>query len=180
MKMSRLAASDVHSRARRGASTRTLRAAGTALALVLALGGSACDPGAPAMQSSHVFHDDLADAPIPPEWVLEGAPKARMKDVAQANDEGLRVALWDCSAGKFNWYFNTDEFVHILEGGVTVTDERGGTRALKPGDVAYFPAGMRSVWHVEKYVKKLAVLRDNEPSLVWRARRKLGELLSSR
>jgi uncharacterized cupin superfamily protein len=173
-----LSASTEGSRAQARASTRALGPASVegAVGFVLALGIAACDVKPPHVQTSHVFHDDLSFSPIPAEWVLEGKPQARAKDVVQANEDGLRVAIWDCSAGKFRWYFNGDEFVHILEGSVTVSDEHGRTRTLKPGDVAYFQAGVHSVWQVDKYVKKLALVRDNSPSLAWRARRKLGQL----
>lgn len=133
------------------------------------------------MQTESIAHDDLTSAPIPSDWVLEGKPEARVKHLAKADDDGLAAALWDCTAGKFNWFFVGDEFVHILEGEVTVSNEDGSNkRVLRPGDVAYFPAGMHSIWHVEKYVKKIALFRDNHVGVVFRARRKLGQLLSAK
>jgi uncharacterized cupin superfamily protein len=131
------------------------------------------------LQASHVQHEDLTPSEIEASWVVEGAPRARVKHLAQAPDGELAVALWDCTAGKFNWYFGGDEFVHILVGEVTVTDGDGQTRTLRPGDIAYFPAGMRSLWHVHGYVKKLAIFRQNRPSLIFRARRKLSSILRS-
>lgn len=150
--------------------------------LVLMVGvGSACvDVTPPVAQHSHVFHENLAPTPIPPMWVLAGQPKARVKLLAAAGDDGMRAALWDCSAGKFKWHFRSDELVHILDGEVRVTDADGLSRTLKTGDVAYFAAGTNSIWHVERYVKKLAVLRDNRESIVHRAQRKLNQLFASR
>lgn len=129
------------------------------------------------VQFAHVQHDDLTPAEIEPSWVLEGSPRARVKHIAHASDDELAIALWDCTAGRFDWHFGGDEFVHILAGEVTVTDGDGTTRKLKPGDTAYFPAGMNSVWHVHEYVKKLAVFRQNRPPLAVRARRKIGALV---
>src|SRR5262245_53742160 len=139
-----------------------------ALVAVLLLAGCA-DLAPLEVQTSHVFHDDLHAAGIPPEWVREGKPMARVKYLARSDDEGVTAALWDCTAGKFEWYFASDELVHILEGEVIVTTGTGAERSLKPGDVAFFPAGMKSVWTVPKYVKKMAVLRHNSESFVRKA-----------
>jgi uncharacterized protein len=153
-------------------------------AVLLATGltlAPACGNEQHAVQTSHVAYTDLTSAPIPSDWVLEGKPEARVKHLAKATDDGLAVALWDCTAGKFNWFFQGDEFVHILEGEVTISNEDGSDkRVLKPGDVAYFIAGTHSIWQVDKYVKKVALFRDNHVGLVWKARNKLGQLFSAR
>jgi len=153
-----------------------------AVVVALALGTTvmACSDVRPlAVQHSHVFHRDLHPSGIPDEWVISGHPQARVKLLAQADDAEVRAALWDCTAGTFKWHFGADEVVHILEGEVQVSSENGATRTLKPGDVAYFSAGMSSVWHVPKYVKKLAIGRDNQEPFVRRAQRKLSNLFAS-
>ena len=71
--------------------------------------------------------------------------------------------IWDCTAGKFRWYFGVDETVHILEGEVTVSDDGGNTRTLRAGDIGFFPAGTWMTWRVEKYVRKVAFLRHPLP-----------------
>ena len=141
----------------------------------------ACGEVAPLeIQHSHVFQKDgeMDAAEIPASSVLAGNPRARVKLLAQASDQEVHAALWDCTAGKFKWHFRSDELVHILEGDVTVTSE-GSTRHLKLGDVAYFSAGTDSVWDVQNYVKKLAVLRSNRESMVRRAQRKLNRLFAA-
>jgi len=130
------------------------------------------------VQHSHVYHEDLGPADIAPSSVISGNPQARVKLIAQADDEEVNAALWDCTAGKFKWHFRSDELVHILEGAVTVSTTDGPTRHLKQGDVAYFAAGTDSVWDVKVYVKKLAVIRSNRESMVRRAQRKINRLLA--
>ena len=36
-------------------------------------------------------------------------------------------------------------------------------RTLRPGDVAFFPSGSVTLWHVETYVRKLAFCRHAMP-----------------
>jgi hypothetical protein len=46
---------------------------------------------------------------------------------------------------------------------VFFTDDTGDVRRLGPGDMAFFPAGSRSTWHVPNRVLKLAVCRHRMP-----------------
>jgi uncharacterized protein len=52
--------------------------------------------------------------------------------------------------------------LHIISGEAFVTDEGGVERRLGP-DMAFFPAGSRSLWHVPIAVRKLAVCRHALP-----------------
>lgn len=104
----------------------------------------------------------LDPAPIRPEWVLDGDPQARCRELSRSADGTAITAVWDCTAGAFNWHFAGDETVHILEGQVVV-DDGSGPKILSAGDVAFFPAGTWARWDVQGYVKKLAFCRDPLP-----------------
>lgn len=116
------------------------------------------------------------ESPLPPEWILEGNPVARSLPLTRASDGNLSSGLWDCQAGKFTFIFGYDEIVHILEGEVTV-EEKGRTRTLQAGDVAFFPEGLETRWTVPRYVKKLAVFRSVRHSIMARVQRKLKRLM---
>jgi hypothetical protein len=106
---------------------------------------------------------DLQPAPICPEWVISGAPVARAMELARSPDGTCTSAQWDCTAGKFHWYFGVEETVHILEGEVVVREAGGRETRLRKGDVAVLPANNWMVWHVEDYVRKLAYCRFPVP-----------------
>lgn len=101
---------------------------------------------------------DLVSQPIEPGWIKKGAPVARAVTVSESPDALLSVGLWDCTAGTFTWIFGSDEIVHILEGEVRVRDGET-THHLVPGSIAYFPAGLETLWEVPTYVKKSFILR---------------------
>ena len=101
----------------------------------------------------------LEAAPIRPEWIVSGAPVARCAELSRSPDGQAMSAVWDCTAGEFDWTFGGDETVHILEGEVVV-QTADGPRTLRPGDVALFTAGSTCRWHVPVYVKKLAFCRE--------------------
>ena len=111
--------------------------------------------------------------PINPAWVLQGSPLARSGCHSNNVDGWAATYLWDCTAGRFNWHYEWEETVMILEGEVKVTDAAGRTHLLVPGSIGYFPAGSHFVWEVTAYVRKLAFLRRGVP---WPAR-VVGRLL---
>jgi len=121
----------------------------------------------------------LDDAPFPREWVLEGTPRARAKEIARSDDASMKVIVWSCTRGRFRWQYDVDEMVQILSGAVVITDRNGRERCLAEGDAALFPAGTWSVWHVTEDVRKVAVCRNTMPKVVtfglrawgWGARR---------
>jgi uncharacterized protein len=101
----------------------------------------------------------LQPAPINPEWIREGAPVARNGLLSRSADGSAFTLIWDCTGGVFEWRYDIDETVFILEGSVTVTD---GAKAvvLRQGDTVFFPAGTRALWRVESYVRKVAFCRQ--------------------
>lgn len=122
---------------------------------------------------------ELDDAPFPSEWVIEGTPRARAKEIARSDDTSMKVIVWSCTRGRFRWQYDVDEMVQILSGEVVITDHNGKERRLVSGDNAFFPAGSWSVWHVVEDVRKVAVCRNTMPRVVtfglrawgWGARR---------
>ena len=130
---------------------------------------------------AHPSDIELDAAPICPDWVIEGKPQARSRRLAESADGTSSVMAWSCTAGRFNWHYTVDETVHIISGEVFVTDHDGQTKRLGPGDMAFFPAGSRSTWHVPVEVRKLAVCRHSMPrpfGTMLRAWNKLAHRLS--
>lgn len=124
---------------------------------------------------------ELAASPIRSGWIVEGTPQARSTRLARSADGTASVYAWSCTAGRFNWHYALDETLHIVSGEVFVTDEKGEVRRLGPGDMVFFPAGSRSLWHVPKEVRKVAVCRHSMPrplGFLLRAWTRLADLLT--
>jgi uncharacterized protein len=101
--------------------------------------------------------------PIPSDWILEGNPVARIELLSNSADGTANTWFWDCTAGRFNWYYSFDETLHILEGSVTLKDPAGTSRRVIAGDTIFFPAGSRAEWTVDSYIRKLAFCRTPLP-----------------
>lgn len=110
---------------------------------------------------------ELDSAPFPQEWVLDGRPQARAKEIARSRDGAMTVIAWSCTKGRFRWQYLVDEMAHILSGEVVIVDHTDTERRLGPGDTAFFPAGSSSVWHVKDDVPKSRCAASRCPSR-WR------------
>jgi len=114
---------------------------------------------------------NLNPAPIRPDWVLEGNPITRNQVLSSSADGTASTLIWDCTAGRFNWFYDIDETIYVIQGGVVVKDFGGLPRRLQAGDTIFFPAGARAEWHVEHYIRKIAFCRAPLPRPVRVAKR---------
>ena len=105
----------------------------------------------------------LQASPIKDDWIISGGPKAKSAIVSSSADGQCCVVIWECTAGKFRWHYDFDETLYFLEGSVTI-DDGNGPRTVGAGDVVYFPKGSSAVWHVETYIRKLAICRKVDPA----------------
>ncbi len=108
---------------------------------------------------------DLTPRPIEPSWIIEGKPDATWCVLSKSADGLASTMVWHCTAGKFNWYYDFDETILILEGGIVLESDGMPPTRYGPGDVIFFRDGAHARWHVESHVKKLAFCRKTQP--VW-------------
>src|SRR5258708_31950537 len=98
----------------------------------------------------------LDSSPFPAEWILEGGPEARAKEIARSRDGAMKVVVWSCTRGSFRWHYQVDEMVQLLSGEVFVTDHTGTERRIGPGDTAFLGAGTPSVWRGPQDLRQVA------------------------
>jgi len=108
--------------------------------------------------------------PIAADWILEGQPIARIELLSSSADGTASTYFWDCTAGRFNWFYSFDETLHILEGSVELKDRTGTFHRVVAGDTIFFPAGSQAEWTVERYIRKVAFCRTPLPGVIVRAR----------
>ena len=106
----------------------------------------------------------LSPRPIEPSWITEGNPVAQWHVLSRSADGLASTMVWECSEGRFNWYYDFDETVLILDGSIVLeSDGMPPTRYTK-GDVIFFKDGAHAKWHVEGRVRKLAFCRKTQPA----------------
>lgn len=130
--------------------------------------------------SAEALARELQPAPIEPAWILDGTPQARVVSHSTTADKCSATAIWDCTAGTFRWFFGDDETVVILDGEVSITAEDGTQRLLRAGDIGYFKAGTWATWRIDRYVRKIAFMRQPiwmPIALVYRVRNRVRRAL---
>src|ERR1700682_5473833 len=119
---------------------------------------------------------NLTPRPIEPSWVIEGNPFAQCSTLSKSADGTASTMVWQCSEGKFNWYYDFDETILILEGSIVLENDAIPPPRYGPGDVVFFKDGAHARWHVEGHVKKLAFCRKTQPVLLGFALRVFSKL----
>ena len=105
----------------------------------------------------------LKPLPIRAEWILEGNPLAQAKVLSTSSDRTAKTVIWDCTAGRFNWIYDIDETIYVLEGSVLIKDQTGNSRRVAAGETIFFRAGSQAEWTVEGYIRKIAFFRTPVP-----------------
>ncbi|WP_409192534.1 cupin domain-containing protein [Bradyrhizobium sp. RDM4] len=121
---------------------------------------------------------DLTASPVEPSWVLEGNPEARSHVLSTSACGTAKTMIWSCTEGKFNWYYDLEETIVIIEGSVVLESESMPPKRYGVGDVIVFRRGAHAKWHVEGFVKKVAFLRLNNPLPLGFAIRAVNKLRS--
>jgi len=110
------------------------------------------------VETSH-SNVDLQPSPIEPSWIIEGNPEARAHMLWSSSDGAAKTFIWSCSRGKFNWYYDWDETMMILEGSIVLESEGVSPKRYGVGDAVFFREGAHAKWHVEEGVKKISFCR---------------------
>lgn len=121
---------------------------------------------------------ELKPAPIEPSWILDGNPVARNATLSRSMDGTASTIVWQCTEGKFNWHYDIDETIYILEGSVVIESDTMKPTRFGPGDVIFFKDGASARWQIEKPIRKLAFCRRTQPRMVGLALRVASKLRS--
>ncbi len=126
------------------------------------------------------FQLPLNPAPIDKSWIIEGEPVASNAVVSTSADRSTYTIVWECTKGKFNYYYDFDETLMIIEGSVVIDTDHTGPKRYGPGDIITFKKGGKAVWQVEQTIRKIAFCRKPQHyllSLLTRAVAKLERAL---
>jgi uncharacterized cupin superfamily protein len=107
---------------------------------------------------------ELEPEPIPPDWIVSGAPVARCKKVVRSHDRTSHIVVWDCTPGVFKWYYGMDEAIIVISGEAYMINESGEERRFGPGDLGFFPTGTSCTWRITETLRKVGVLKED----IWR------------
>ena len=89
-------------------------------------------------------------------FVIQGELPVQHDSMAFTNDaENMFVGMWDSTAFESEMQaFPSYEFVQLLQGEITITENDGTTHLFKAGDAFLIPEGTICSWKTNGYVKK--------------------------
>ena len=119
---------------------------------------------------------ELTSRPIAPSWIIEGNPQATWCVLSKSADGLASTMVWHCTAGKFNWYYDFDETILILDGSIVLESDGMPPTRYAAGDVIFFRDGAHAKWHVEGRVRKLAFCRTTQPPILGIALRAFNKI----
>jgi len=77
-----------------------------------------------------------------------------VKKPTQAEQAACKAwPIWKCEPSTFDWQYTEKETCLVLEGKVTVSDDKNSV-SFGPGDLVIFPQDLECIWNVTEPVKK--------------------------
>ena len=91
--------------------------------------------------------------------IVDGIQIGEFRQVRTASEPAMEAGLWRGEPGAADYFFEVDETFLVLEGAVEIElPDVGETISMSAGDIGYFDAGTRSIWHFGEPFKKFVVL----------------------
>ena len=87
-----------------------------------------------------------------------GEAKMQTSGLTLWEDGEQSSGIWECTAGPSYWVQDKHEFVQILSGRMTVTEDGGEPVEIAAGDAAVFPKGWKGTWDIHETIRKVYVI----------------------
>ena len=88
-------------------------------------------------------------------WVVvEGTPSMKTYVQHTSADGSMISGYWEATPGTYHATYSEYEFVHIMEGKLTITPDGGAPVVLGPGDAFVVEAGFKGLWKIEQTIRK--------------------------
>jgi uncharacterized protein len=89
-------------------------------------------------------------------WIkVSGQPTMRTWVVHESPDGTMMSGVWEATPGTYHATYSAFEFVHLLEGRITITqDETGESITVGPGDAFVVEKDFKGTWQIHEKVLK--------------------------
>ncbi len=93
-------------------------------------------------------------------WVpVDGSPSMKTWIEHKADDGKLLTGFWEAMPGTYRVTYKADEFIHLFEGKVTLSEDGGETKQYVAGDSFQIPNGFVGLWKTDERIRKVFVIR---------------------
>ncbi|AGT10909.1 cupin domain-containing protein [Paracoccus aminophilus] len=85
---------------------------------------------------------------------VEGNPTMRYWIQHTSADGSMISGTWEATTGTWRAEYQFYEFVHLIEGRITITPDEGAPVTLNPGDAFVVEPTFKGTWTIEAPVRK--------------------------
>ena len=86
--------------------------------------------------------------------VIEGKPTMKTWIMRTSNDGSMISGIWTATPGTYHATYSEYEFVHLIEGSITITPDGGQPMDVGPGDAFVVDVGFKGTWEILESVIK--------------------------
>ena len=86
--------------------------------------------------------------------VVSGTPSMKTWVLHTSEDGSMISGYWEATPGTYHATYTEYEFVHIMEGRMTITPDGGEAVKLGPGDACVVEAGFKGLWQIDETIRK--------------------------
>jgi len=98
-------------------------------------------------------------AKIDPDELTAGEPVQRSHNYFTDDTSTVKAGVWDCTPMTTKLApYDVNEFMHVLEGTVTIIDQKGHEETIHAGASFVIPKGMPCIWKQTEYMRKFYFL----------------------
>jgi uncharacterized cupin superfamily protein len=76
-----------------------------------------------------------------------------------SDDEAVRCAWWEATPGTYHATYDAWEFIHLLEGKITITPDGGEPRYVGAGDTFIIEKGFAGTWEITETALKVCAFK---------------------
>lgn len=100
-------------------------------------------------QSAEMLSEDLEG------WtIVKGEPTMKTWVLHTSNDGSMISGIWTATPGTYHATYSEYEFVHLIEGRITITPDDEEPINVGPGDAFVVEAGFKGTWEILESVIK--------------------------
>ncbi len=101
---------------------------------------------------------ERTDYNVVPEKLIHGESGQSTLNMFSDPGNEFHCGIWEGAPALWRVSYSENEFCHILEGRIRITDESGNSVTVVPGDNFVISAGFKGTWETLEHAKKIYVI----------------------
>ena len=93
-------------------------------------------------------------------WVVKDGTPGMKTWILHTSEDGTMISgYWEATPGTFHVTYTAYEFVHLIEGKITITPDVGESQTVTAGDAFAVEKEFKGTWEIKEKVRKHFAIR---------------------